>query len=98
MKRIKGLITSIILLLVIVITPKVNASSVTLETNKTAMQAGEEATLTLNMNALVYNYQFSGGISDTETNIYTLDENDLTNKNFTKTFTFKPTVDGTYIQ
>ena len=96
MKRIKSLITILIITLIVVITPNINASSASMTIDKDTMQVGGKATITLNMNALVWNYQFSGGISNTETNIYNLDENDLTNKTTTKTFEFNPTEAGTY--
>lgn len=96
MKRIKSLITILIITLIVVITPNINASSASMTIDKDTMQVGDKATITLNMNALVWNYQFSGGISNTETNIYSLDENDLTNKTTTKTFEFNPTEAGTY--
>lgn len=96
MKRIKSLITILIITLIVVITPNINASSASMTIDKDTMQVGDKATITLNMNALVWNYQFSGGISNTETNIYSLDENDLTNKTTTKIFEFNPTEAGTY--
>lgn len=96
MKRIKSLITILIITLIVVITPNINASSASMTIDKDTMQVGDKATITLNMNALVWNYQFSGGISNTETNIYSLDENNLANKTTTKTFEFNPTEAGTY--
>ena len=96
MKRIKSLITILIVTLIIAITPNINASSASMTIDKDTMQVGDKAIITLNMNALVWNYLFNGGISNTETNIYSLDENDLTNKTTTKTFEFNPTEAGTY--
>ena len=95
MKRVKYLFI-VIILIIVIITPKVNASSATLTTDKNQIQVGEEVKLTLTMNTLVYNYQFSGGISDAETNIYNLDETDLTNKTTEKTFSFSPNQAGNY--
>ena len=95
MKRISGILT-IFLLLIIVIPFKVNASSATLTTDKNTMQVGESATLTLTMTSLAWGYQFSGGISNTENNVMSLDVNDLTNKTTEKTFTFTPTQAGNY--
>ncbi|MDO4995759.1 MAG: hypothetical protein Q4E69_01135 [Bacilli bacterium] len=95
MKRVKYLLILIILIIVI-ITPKVNASSATLTTDKNQIQVGESCTLTLTMNSLAWGYQFSGGISNTENNVMSLDVNDLTNKTTEKTFTFTPTQAGNY--
>ena len=100
MKRIKSLITILIITLIVVITPNVYAASAQLVTDKNIMQVGEKATITLNMTALAWQYEMSGGVvSGTDNNLlslYSLDPNNLTNTTVSKTFSFEPKTAGNY--
>lgn len=73
--------------------PKVNAASINLTSTTNNMTAGESATITLNINAAAWSIDLSGGISGKEEG-----GNQTTYKNVptTKTYNFQPTLAGTY--
>ena len=93
MKKVKRIILlGIFYLIIISAFSNVKATSAGITTNKTSMEVGSTATITVTVKAASWNLKLSGGLSENLVG-YSDDGENTTEK---ETFSFKPTKVGTY--